>query len=144
VSFLPPLAFPAARAFWRRVGTDVAAGTRMLFAAWADGELVGTVQLDLGMPPNQPHRAEVGKLLVMAKARRRGIARLLMEAAEREAASARRNLLVLDTRAGDAAEPLYRALGWTEAGRIPGYALDADGTECDTVIFYRRAQGPGG
>jgi GNAT superfamily N-acetyltransferase len=138
VSFLPPLDFRTARAFWRRAAADVAAGRRILFAAWAEGELVGTVQLDLATPPNQQHRADLQKLLVMGHARRRGIARRLVIAAEEAAAAAGRPLLVLDTCAGDAAEPLYRALGWTEAGRIPGYALLADGSFCDTVVFYKR------
>jgi GNAT superfamily N-acetyltransferase len=138
VSFLPPLDVATARAFWRRASTDVAAGKRIVLAAWADGEIVGTVQLDLATPPNQQHRADLQKLLVIGRARRRGIARLLVAAAEQAAAAAGRTLLVLDTCAGDAAEPLYRALGWTEAGRIPGYALLADGSFCDTVVFYKR------
>jgi GNAT superfamily N-acetyltransferase len=137
VSFLPPLNPEAARAHWRKVSADVAAGARLLLAAWADGVLAGTVMLDLGTPQNQPHRAEVQKLLVHPAFRRRGIARALMERAEQAASRIGRRLLTLDTRAGDAAEPLYRALGWTEAGRIPGYALDADGTARDTVFFYK-------
>jgi GNAT superfamily N-acetyltransferase len=138
VSYLPPLDPATARAFWRRAATAVAGGTRILFAAWADGELVGTVQLDLATPPNQPHRADLQKLLVLERARRRGIARQLMAAAEQAAHDAGRTLLVLDTCAGGAAEPLYRALGWTEAGCIPGYAVYGDGSPCDTVIFYKR------
>ena len=138
VSYLPPLDPATARAFWRRAATEVAAGARVVLAAWADGELVGTVQLDLGTPPNQPHRADLAKLLVMGRARRRGIARRLMTEAEAAARESGRSLLVLDTRAGDPAETLYRALGWTEAGRIPGYALDPDGTPRETVFFYQR------
>ncbi len=86
-------------------------GRAVLLAAWSDGELAGTVQVGLDMPPNQPHRAEVQKLLVVPGARRRGIGRALMLRAEAEAARAGRRLLTLDTRAGDAAEPLYRGLG---------------------------------
>ncbi len=138
VSYLPPLDLATARAFWRRAGTDVAAGKRIVFAAWADGELVGSVQLDLATPPNQPHRADLQKLLVMRRARRRGIARRLMAAAEQAAREAGRTLLVLDTCAGGAAEALYRSLGWTAAGCIPGYAVTGDGAPCDTVIFYQR------
>jgi len=138
VSFLPPLSPETARAYWRKVSADVAAGARLLLAAWADGILAGTVMLDLGMPQNQPHRAEVQKLLVHPDFRRRGIARALVERAEQAASRIGRRLLTLDTRAGDAAEPLYRSLGWTEAGRIPGYALDADGTARDTVFFYKQ------
>jgi GNAT superfamily N-acetyltransferase len=137
VSYLPPLAPAVARAFWQRMAADVAAGTRILLAAWHDATLVGTVMLEFASSPNQPHRAEVQKLLVHPGARRNGIARALMLRAEREARDAGRTLLTLDTRAGDAAESLYRALGWHEAGRIPGYALNADLTPCDTVYFWR-------
>jgi len=139
VSFLPPLAPADARTFYRKVASDVAAGNRLLLAGWADGVLAGTVQVDCGTPPNQPHRAEIAKLLVHPAARRRGLARALMAGAEDAARAAGRSLLTLDTRAGDAAEPLYRALGWTEAGRIPGWALNADRTSwCDTVFFWKR------
>jgi GNAT superfamily N-acetyltransferase len=138
VSYLPPLDIATARAFWRRTATDVAAGKRIVLAAWADGEIVGTVQLDLATPPNQPHRADLQKLLVIDRARRRGIARGLMAAAEQAAQAAGRPLLVLDTCAGGAAEALYRSLGWTAAGCIPGYAVHGDGSPCDTVIFYKR------
>ena len=138
VSFLAPLEAATARAFWRRAGNDVAAGRRIVFAAWLGGEIVGTVQLDLATPPNQPHRADLQKLLVTARARRRGVARRLMEVAEQAAREAGRTLLVLDTCAGGAAERLYRSLGWTAAGCIPGYALNTDGSACDTVIFYKR------
>ena len=138
VSYLPPLAGDAARGFWQRAARDVAAGGRVLLAAWDAGELVGTVMLEFASAPNQPHRAEVQKLLVHPAARRRGLARALMLRAEREARRAGRSLLTLDTRAGDAAESLYRALGWHEAGRIPGYALNADRTPCDTVFFWKQ------
>jgi ribosomal protein S18 acetylase RimI-like enzyme len=127
-----------ARGFWRKVAADVAAGTRLLLAAWHEGALVGTVQLDLGTPPNQPHRAEVAKLLVDPDGRRRGVARELMLRAEQSAQRLGRSLLTLDTRADDHAEPLYRSLGWTEAGRIPGWAVNPDGTYCDTIFFWKR------
>jgi GNAT superfamily N-acetyltransferase len=138
VSYLPPLASDVARGFWKRAAADVAAGNRILIAAWDAGVLVGTVMLEFASAPNQPHRAEVQKLLVHPSARRRGVARMLMLRAEQEARRAGRTLLTLDTRAGDAAEQLYRALGWQEAGRIPGYALNADGTPCDTIFFWRQ------
>ncbi len=138
ISFLPPLAKATARGFWRRAAAAAAAGECAILAAWADGVLVGTVTLDLATPPNQPHRAEIAKLLVHPARRRQGLARALMGCAEAEAARRGRRLLTLDTRAGDLAEGLYRAMGWREAGRIPGYALDADGTEYDTVLFYKR------
>jgi len=137
VSYLPPLAPDVARGFYRRMAAEVAAGARILLAAWDAAALVGTVMLEFASSPNQPHRAEVQKLLVHPAARRRGVARALMERAVLEAARAGRTLLTLDTRAGDAAEALYRATGWHEAGRIPGFALNADGVACDTVLFWR-------
>jgi GNAT superfamily N-acetyltransferase len=138
VSYLPPLAPAVARVFWQRMAAEVAAGTRILLAAWDDAVLVGTVMLEFASSPNQPHRAEVQKLLVHPAARRRGLARALMLRAEQAARRDGRTLLTLDTRAGDAAENLYRAMGWQEAGRIPGYALNADLTPCDTIYFWRR------
>lgn len=137
VSYLPPLAPEMAHGFWQRVSAGVASGRRVLLAAWLDGVLVGTVQLDLDMPQNQPHRAEVAKLLVDPAARRHGVARALMGRAEQAARAAGRSLLVLDTRRGDVAEALYRTLGWQESGIIPGYALDAAGTPQDTVFFWK-------
>ncbi len=138
VSYLPPLAPDVARAFWKRMAADVAAGTRILLAAWEDAVLVGTVMLEFASSPNQPHRAEVQKLLVHPDARRHGVARALMARVEAAARRAGRPLLTLDTRAGGAAENLYRAIGWQEAGRIPGYALNADLTPCDTIFFWRQ------
>ncbi len=140
VSFLPPLAPATARGFWKRTTTEIAGGAQILLCGWVDGVLAGTVTLHIGTPPNQPHRAEVQKLLVHPGARRHGLARALMQRAELEAARAGRSLLTLDTRAGHAAERLYRATGWQEAGRIPGYALNADGTPGDTVFFWKRIE----
>ena len=105
VSFLQPLSPEAARAYWRKVAAEVAAGTRVLLAAWAEGALVGTVQLDLGTPPNQPHRADVAKLLIDPSARRQGIGRALMRRAEQLAQRVGRSLLVLDTRVALTASP---------------------------------------
>ena len=141
VSYLPPLPPAVARAFWKRMAADVAAGTRILLAAWDDATLVGTAMLEFAASPNQPHRAEVQKLLVHPAARRRGVARRLMAQLELEAARAGKTLLTLDTRAGDAAEGLYRALGWHEAGRIPRFALNADRTPCDTIFFWKEPAG---
>ena len=138
VSFLPPLSTDAAQGFWRRSLADIALGNKAIWVAWADGELVGTVTLDLAMPPNQPHRAEVAKLLVHPEARRRGVAQALMAALEAEAAQRGRRLLTLDTRADDAGEALYRRLGWQEAGRIPGFALNADGSASATIFFFKQ------
>jgi len=141
VSFLPPLSAEAAQGFWRRSLADIALGKKAIWVAWADGVLVGTVTLDLAMPPNQPHRAEVAKLLVHPEARRRGVGQALMAALEAEAAQRGRRLLTLDTRADDAGEALYRRLGWQEAGRIPGFALNADGSAAATVFFYKQIGG---
>ena len=137
VSYLPPLARDTALAFWTRSASAAALDKRVLLAGWVDGVLAGTVTLDLDTPPNQPHRAEIAKLLVHPAARRHGLARRLMARLEAEARSAGRSLLVLDTRAGDAAEPLYRAMGYTEAGRIPGFALSGEGTYDATIFFWK-------
>jgi GNAT superfamily N-acetyltransferase len=138
VSFLPPLAREKAIAFWHRMARDVGAGTRVQLAAWRDGVLVGTGMLDLATPENQPHRAEAQKILVHPDGRRGGVARQIMRALEQAAVAAGRSLLTLDTRAGEAGEALYRAEGWIEGGRIPGYALHADGVAHDTVLFWKR------
>ncbi|MDI3309388.1 MAG: GNAT family N-acetyltransferase [Acetobacteraceae bacterium] len=138
LSWLRPLAPEAARAVWRKAAADVAAGFRVLLAAWLDGALVGTVQLDLGTPQNQRHRAELAMLLVDPACRRHGIARALMQRAEQAAQRLGRSLLSLEARAGGAAEPLFRSLGWQEAGRIPGYAVDEAGQERDNLLFWKR------
>ncbi len=138
VSFLPPLDMERARGFFRKVASAVARGERILLAAWLDGVMVGTLQVDLAMPENQPHRGDVAKMLVHPEARRHGIARAMLARAEAEAVAAGRSVLVLDTREGDLAESLYRSAGWVEAGRIPDYALNADRTPHATVYFYKR------
>jgi GNAT superfamily N-acetyltransferase len=138
VSFLPPMDPAKARAFWTARASDVAQGKRVLLAGWMGGALAGAVMLDLDMPPNQPHRADVQKLLVDPAVRRRGLARLLMERLEAEARNEGRNLLVLDTREGDAAEALYRDMGWAEAGRVPDFARNPDGTLAATIFFWKR------
>jgi GNAT superfamily N-acetyltransferase len=137
VSFLPPLVPAKARAFWADAARDVAGGGRVMLAGWVNGVLAGTVTLVFAGAENQPHRADVAKLLVDPGARRHGLARALMQRLEQEAAAANRRLLTLDTRAGDRAENLYRSMGWQEVGRIPGYALLADGTPDATVFFWK-------
>jgi GNAT superfamily N-acetyltransferase len=137
VSFMHPLAPSAALAFWRGVAEGAARGQRLLFVAEDAGRIVGTVQVVLEQPPNQPHRADVAKMLVHRSARRRGIGAALMRAAEQAARVRGKTLLVLDTASGDA-ERLYRRLGWEECGVIPGYALWPRGGLCDTTFFYRR------
>jgi GNAT superfamily N-acetyltransferase len=138
VSFLPPLSHDQASAFWHGVAGNVGTGRRVLLAAWREGVLVGTGMLNLDTPENQPHRAEVEKVLVLPSVRRGGLGRQIMQALEAAATAAGRILLTLDTRAGDAGEALYRAQGWHEAGRIPGYALDAQGSAHDTLFLWKR------
>ncbi|WP_458093742.1 GNAT family N-acetyltransferase [Roseomonas sp. WA12] len=138
VSYLPPLSGEAARAYWRGVSADVATGRVVLLAAWCDGQLAGTAQLVLAQQPNAPHRAEVAKVLVDPAFQRRGIGRAMMQRVEQTARATGRSLLVLDTEAGSGGEPLYRGLGWQEAGRIPGYSRRADGSLLDTILFWKR------
>jgi ribosomal protein S18 acetylase RimI-like enzyme len=135
VNFVLPFAREDARAFWRRVLGMMEAGARRLLVARRDGRSVGTVQLDVATPPNQPHRAEVTKLLVHPEARRLGIARALMLALEDLARRERRTLLTLDTRTGDNAEPLYRDLGFVTVGVIPGYSITPEGGRLDATTF---------
>ena len=137
VSYLEPFAHENARAAFDGFAAEVERGHRVLLAAFADGELVGTVQVILTLPPNQPHRGEIAKLLVHRRARKRGIAQLLMDHAEAEARAEGKSLLVLDTVTGDPAERLYARLGWTRVGVIPGYALYPDGRPCDTTVFWK-------
>jgi ribosomal protein S18 acetylase RimI-like enzyme len=132
-----PLRSSVAREYWDGVGRAIAAGHRILFAAVEGGAVLGAVQLDLATMPNARHRAEVMKLMVHRSARRRGIAKALMLALEEAARRENRRLLVLDTRPGDPAEQLYRALGYTAAGVIPRYALSSAGTLDSTVYMYR-------
>src|SRR5207245_9777218 len=137
VSYLAPFSHEQARSVFEAVAAEVEQGRRLLLAAFADGDLVGTVQVILALPPNQPHRAEIAKLLVHRSARRRGIARLLMERAEAEARSEGKTLLVLDAVTGDDAERLYERLGWNRVGVIPGYALYPAGRPCATTVFWK-------
>jgi ribosomal protein S18 acetylase RimI-like enzyme len=123
--------------FWQGVAADVAAGRVLLFAAGDESGLVGTAQLHPVAKPNQPHRAEIAKVLVHSRARRRGIGEALMRAAEAAALAVGRDLLVLDTDEAGAARLLYNRLGWTEAGTIPRYALMPDGSDCGSTFFYK-------
>ena len=137
VSYLTPFSHEEALAAFESFVAEAEQGRRLLLAAFAGPDLVGTVQVILALPPNQPHRAEIAKLLVHRSARRRGIAELLMEGAEAEARAEGKTLLVLDAVTGDAAARLYARLGWTRVGEIPGYALYPDGRPCDTTIFWK-------
>ncbi|WP_442966898.1 GNAT family N-acetyltransferase [Rhizobium sp. C4] len=136
------LPFPAdeAEAYWRGVAEAAERGDIVLMALEDAGRIVGSVQLGIAMPPNQPHRADIKKLMVHPDQRGRGLSRRLMEAAEREAAARGRSLLVLDTATGEPAEKIYEHLGWTAAGIIPGYALFPDGRPCDTTVYYKALQ----
>src|SRR5581483_10746246 len=143
VSYLEPFDRAQARHAYEGFAADATRGGRVVLAAFAGDRLVGTVQVVLALPPNQPHRAEIAKLLVHRDARRRGIAERLMEAAEAAAVAEGRTLLVLDTVTGDPAERLYARLGWTRVGEIPDYALYPDGRPCSTTFFWKRLPAPG-
>jgi len=136
VSFMHPLTRVRAVAFWRRVAQGVAAGERALLVAEDARGLCGTVQLLLDQPENQPHRADLSKMLVHRRARRQGLGAALGRAAEATARECGKTLLVLDTASGEA-ERLYGRLGWMRVGVIPGYALLPMGGFCDTTVFYR-------
>ena len=137
VSYMAPFSHEQARTAFAGFADDADLGRRLVLAAFADERLVGTVQVILNAPPNQPHRGEIAKLLVHRDARRRGIAELLMAQAETEARVEGKSLLVLDTVTGDAAERLYARLGWQRVGVIPGYALYPDGRPCATTVFFK-------
>jgi ribosomal protein S18 acetylase RimI-like enzyme len=139
INFILPFSLESSIAFWeKKVLPELQAGGLVLYAASRGEALLGTVQLGLDTPPNQPHRAEVRKLMVHPNHRRQGIAKALMAALELDVRRRRRTLLTLDTRTGDAAEPLYAGLGYTIAGRIPGYCLDVAATRLDsTTLMYR-------
>ena len=137
VSYMAPFSFEEARAAFEGFAADAEQGRRLILAAFAGGELVGTVQVVLALPPNQPHRGDIAKLLVHRSARRQGIAERLMGRAEEEARAEGKTLLVLDTVTGDGAERLYARLGWNRVGEIPGYALYPDGRPCSTTVFWK-------
>lgn len=140
VSFMLPMSRAKAEEFWRAMSLSSARGERVVFAAEeAGGAIVGTVQLIVAQPENQPHRADVAKMLVHRRARRRGVGAALLAAAEHSAQALGKTLLVLDTASGDA-ERLYARMGWQRCGVIPGFALLPRGELCDTTIFYRTLQ----
>ena len=138
VSFMRPLARERADAFWRGVADGVAAGERIVLAAEDASGIVGTVQLVLAQPENQPHRADVAKMLVHRRARRQGIAQRLLAAVEEQARARGKTVLVLDTVTGGDAERLYARCGWQRVGEIPNYALMPDGAPCATTYFHKQ------
>ena len=140
VSFMHPLTRDRAVAFWRRVAQGVAAGERALLVAEDARGLCGTVQLVLDQPENQPHRADLSKMLVHRRARRQGLGAALMRAAEATARECGKTLLVLDTASAEA-ERLYERLGWARVGTIPGFALLPHGGLCGTTVYYRNLVG---
>jgi len=137
VSFMGPLSIDKAAAFWHRVANATARDERALLVAEDSGGIVGTVQLILDLPENQPHRADVSKMLVHRRARRQGVGAAMLHAAEKLALELGKSLLVLDTASTDA-ERLYSRLGWVRVGVIPDYALLPEGGLCATTFFYRR------
>jgi GNAT superfamily N-acetyltransferase len=136
VSFMSPLSLGKAIGFWRSVAEAVANGKRALLVAEDGSGIVGTVQLILDLPENQPHRADLSKMLVHRRARRRGAGAAILRAAEEVARELGKTLLVLDTASADA-ERLYARQGWVRVGVVPGYALWPTGGLCDTTFFYR-------
>lgn len=142
VHFMDPTPMDEAHAYWATALAGAAAGDRVVLGAFVDDRLEGTVTLFLDTPPNQPFRAEIWKLMVAPAARRQGIARALMIAAERLAGARGRTLLNLDTATEGGASELYESLGWVRAGVIPGYALKPQGGLTGTAIYYKRLGAP--
>lgn len=138
VSFMAPMARQDAIAFWQRIADDVACDERVLLVAESeDGRVAGTVQVVTSQPPNQPHRADVSKLLVHRDYRRKGIGAALMKAVDEVARAERKSVLVLDTETGGDAERLYERAGWTRVGTVPDFALKPHGGLCATTYFYK-------
>ena len=137
VGYMAPFSLDDARAAFAGFAAEVEAGRRLLLAAFVDDGLAGTVQVILATMPNQPHRGEIAKMLVHRSARRRGLARALMERAEDEARAAGKTLLVLDAVTDGAAARLYAGMGWNEVGVVPNFALLPDGRFCDTTYFWK-------
>lgn len=137
VGFMHPLGRDRATWFWRRIADGVATGERALLVAEDAGGVCGTVQLVLAQPDNQPHRADLAKMLVHRRARRCGLGAALVRAAEVTARECGKTVLVLDAVTGGDAARLYERLGWTRVGDIPRYALMPDGAFCSTTVYYR-------
>jgi GNAT superfamily N-acetyltransferase len=136
VSFMLPMTREKADAFWRSAAESVARGERIVLAAEDANGIVGTVQVMLAQPENQPHRGDIAKMLVHRRARRQGVGAALLAAAERSAREAGKTLLVLDTASGDA-ERVYERGAWQRSGTIPDYALWPGGGLCATTYYYK-------
>jgi GNAT superfamily N-acetyltransferase len=142
VSFMSPMSRAKAEAFWRGAADSAARGERVILAAMdGAGAIVGTVQIVFAGPENQPHRADVAKMLVHRSARKCGLGAALLRAAEQRAFECGKTLLVLDTVTGGDAERLYTRQGWQRCGVIPNYALWPDGRFCDTTVFFKFVSG---
>ena len=140
IGFMQPFSTADGVAFFTgQVCPEVGAGRRVLLAARLDGETVGSVQLIIALPPNQPHRCEVAKMMVSPRARRRGVGRALLQALDAQARAAGKTLMTLDTKTGDKAEPLYKAAGFITAGVIPDFALDPDGQAKHATTYMYKA-----
>jgi ribosomal protein S18 acetylase RimI-like enzyme len=137
IGFMLPLTRERAVTFWQRVAKAVNEGRRLILVAEDEQGICGTVQLVLDIAENQPHRADLVKLQVHSRARRRGLGAALMREAERHARLEQRSVLVLDTVTDSDAARLYEALGWVRVGDIPDYALFPDGKRCSTTYYYK-------
>lgn len=142
VSFMLPLTRDRAVAFWHRVAQDVAAGERVLLVAEDERGICGTVQLIFDLPENQPHRADLAKMLVHRRVRRQGLGAALMKAAEEAARQCGKTLLVLDAVTNGEAARLYERLGWVRVGDVPNFALMPRGEPCSTTYYYRNLMKP--
>ncbi len=139
ISFMAPLAQHEAEHFWmNEVRPSIERGDRQLFGAFVDDKLIGTVQLVIALPPNQPHRAEISKMVVHPDGRRQGLGKALMNAALDAAEHAGKALVTLDTRTGDVSENLYRGVGFEQAGIIPDFAFDPDGAARHATTYMYR------
>jgi GNAT superfamily N-acetyltransferase len=137
VNFMAGFSLEEARSFWRNQLPGIASGEKRLLVGDDGARLVATVLVMFAHQPNAPHRAEVGKMLVLSSLRRQGLGRRLLAAAEETARAAGRTLLLLDTESGSAGDLLYRSCGWSEIGRVPDHAFRPDGRLAETTMFYK-------
>ena len=144
VNFMAGFSNAEGQAFWRSQIPGIAAGEKRLFVGDDGKRLVATVLLICALQPNAPHRAEIGKMVVLSSLRRQGLGRRLLATAESAARAAGRTLLLLDTESGSAGEALYRRCGWTEIGKVPGHAFKTDGRLGETTFFYKQLSGRDG